>query len=110
IMDRSTSAPPDGLTVHPGGWLEVADKPSPEALSAYYNDKYFGGQDGRSSYAHGYTEDELTHKRLAAAEAAHVSGRAAGRLLEVGFGEGFTLDWFARAGWSVRGIDFTDDG
>ena len=32
------------------------------------------------------------------------------RGLEVGFGEGFFLDWFAGRGWDVRGIDFTDDG
>lgn len=101
---------PAGLVRHPGGWLEVADKPSVEALAAYYNDKYYGARDGRLPYSHGYTADELEHKRLPAAEAAHLSGLKAGRLLEVGFGEGFTLDSFAKAGWTVKGVDFTDAG
>ena len=96
------------LVQTPGGWFEVRPKPTAEALAAYYNDKYYGGELGQ--YAHAYTDEELEHKRLAAAEAEHVWGRAPGRMLEVGFGEGFFLDWFAGRGWDVRGIDFTDDG
>jgi len=97
-----------GLVTTAGGWLEVADKPSPEALAAYYNDKYYAA--GRGQYAAAYSDDELEHKRLAPAEAARVCDRDRGRLLEVGFGEGFFLDWFANAGWEVEGLDFTDEG
>ncbi|HTK36458.1 MAG TPA: class I SAM-dependent methyltransferase [Caulobacteraceae bacterium] len=99
-----------GLVETPGGWFEIEPKPSAEALSAYYNDKYYGADDGRGQYAHAYTDEELEHKRLAAAEAEQVWGRPPGRLLEVGFGEGFFLDWFAARGWRVEGIDFTDAG
>jgi 2-polyprenyl-3-methyl-5-hydroxy-6-metoxy-1,4-benzoquinol methylase len=42
--------------------------------------------------------------------AERVWGKPPGRMLEVGFGEGFFLDWFARRGWAVEGVDFTDDG
>lgn len=94
-----------------GGWLEVAEKPSAEQLAAYYNDKYYGArEDGRGQYTHAYTDEELDHKRLGAAEAAAVWNGPPGRMLEVGFGEGFALDCFARAGWTVEGVDFTDDG
>jgi SAM-dependent methyltransferase len=34
--------------------------------------------------------------------------RASGRLLEVGFGSGKSLDRLARSGWSVEGIDFDE--
>jgi SAM-dependent methyltransferase len=98
------------LVTTPGGWLEVEPKPTAEALAAYYNNKYYGPGVGRGQYAHSYTDDELAHKRLSAAEAELVWGRPPGRMLEVGFGEGFSLDWFAGRGWSVEGIDFTDDG
>jgi 2-polyprenyl-3-methyl-5-hydroxy-6-metoxy-1,4-benzoquinol methylase len=98
------------LVETPGGWFEVEPKPTAEALAAYYNDKYYGARDGRGQYAHAYTDEELEHKRLSAVEAEHVWARPPGRMLEVGFGEGFTLDYFARRGWAVRGIDFTDDG
>jgi 2-polyprenyl-3-methyl-5-hydroxy-6-metoxy-1,4-benzoquinol methylase len=98
----------DGLVETPGGWFEIQPKPTAAALAAYYNDKYYGGD--RGQYAHAYTDEELEHKRLAPAEAEHVWGRAPGRLLEVGFGEGFFLDWFATRGWRVEGVDFTDAG
>jgi SAM-dependent methyltransferase len=98
-----------GLVERPGGWFTFEPKPTAEALAAYYNDKYFGPGHG-GQYAHGYTDEELEHKGLAAAEAERVWGRGPGRLLEVGVGEGFFLDGFARRGWEVQGVDFTDDG
>ncbi len=100
------------LVRHEDGYFEVAAKPDAETLAAYYRDKYYGARDGRSQYAHGYTDEELEHKRLSAAEAEAeaVAARPPGRLLEIGVGEGFSLDYFAGRGWDVRGIDFTDDG
>ena len=98
------------LVRHEDGYFEVAAKPDAETLAAFYRDKYYGARDGRSQYAHGYTDEELAHKRLIAAEAEAIAALPPGRLLEVGVGEGFTLDYFARAGWDVAGVDFTDDG
>jgi 2-polyprenyl-3-methyl-5-hydroxy-6-metoxy-1,4-benzoquinol methylase len=95
------------LVQHPDGYFEVEPKPTAEALAAFYRDRYYGG---RGQYAYSYTAEELEHKRIAAAEAERVHGGPAGRLFEVGVGEGFTLDYFAGRGWDVRGIDFTDDG
>lgn len=98
------------LVEKPQGYFEVEPRPTPEELSAYYRDKYFGANDGRTSYGHGYTPEELEHKLLQPAETEHVWGGKSGRLLEVGVGEGFTLDYFIQRSWSATGIDFTDDG
>jgi 2-polyprenyl-3-methyl-5-hydroxy-6-metoxy-1,4-benzoquinol methylase len=94
----------------PGGYFGFEPKPSPEELAAYYRDKYYGVSDGRTQYAHSYTPEELEHKRLSPAETERLWGRGPGRLLEVGVGEGFTLDWFYSRGWCAEGIDFTNDG
>ena len=100
----------NALVRHQDGFYEITPKPSPEALAAFYRDKYYGARDGRSQYAHGYTDEELEHKRISAAEIARMADRAPGRVLEVGVGEGFTLDHFVGLGWTAQGIDFTSDG
>jgi SAM-dependent methyltransferase len=98
------------LVEKPEGYFEIEPKPTSEELSAYYRDKYFGSRDGKTPYAHGYTPEELEHKLLQPAETEHVWGRPPGSLLEVGVGEGFTLDYFLKRGWKAKGLDFTDDG
>jgi 2-polyprenyl-3-methyl-5-hydroxy-6-metoxy-1,4-benzoquinol methylase len=98
------------LVQKPEGYFEIEPRPTPDELSAYYRNKYFGSRDGQTPYAYGYTDEELEHKRLQPAETEHVWDRAPGRLLEVGVGEGFTLDYFIQRGWQAKGIDFTDDG
>lgn len=98
------------LVEKPEGHLEYEPRPSPDDLAAYYRDKYFGANHGHTPYAHGYTPEELEHKRLQPAETEHIWGRPPGRMLEIGVGEGFSLDYFARRGWEVVGMDFTDDG
>lgn len=98
------------LVEKPEGYFEIQPRPTSDELAAYYRDKYFGSRDGSTPYAHGYTDEELEHKLLQPAETELVWGRPAGRLLEVGVGEGFTLDYFLKRGWQARGLDFTDDG
>jgi SAM-dependent methyltransferase len=99
------------LAQRPEGYFEIEPRPTPEELAAYYRDKYFGATHGGTPYAHGYTPEELEHKQLQPAETELVWGaRPPGRMLEVGVGEGFTLDYFAGRGWDARGLDFTDDG
>ena len=52
------------LVERPEGHLEYVPRPTPEAIAAYYRDKYFGADHGQTPYAHGYTPEELEHKRL----------------------------------------------
>jgi 2-polyprenyl-3-methyl-5-hydroxy-6-metoxy-1,4-benzoquinol methylase len=98
------------LVRKPEGYFEIEPRPTPEELAAYYRDKYFVADHGKNPYAHGYTEEELQHKYLQPAETELVWARAPGRLLEVGVGEGFTLDYLVKRGCDAGGLDFTDDG
>lgn len=92
------------------GFWEIVPKPDPADLERFYRDKYFGATDQRTNYAYGYTPEELKHKYIDAAEAQAIVGGEPRKMLEVGCGEGFFLDYFFRLGWDVKGIDFTSDG
>ncbi len=98
------------LVQHELGFFEAVPKPSREELETFYRQNYFGPAAGDSQYAHAYTADELELKRIIAEETVAICGSRPGRVLEVGYGEGFFLDGFARAGWQIEGIDFTDQG
>jgi len=100
------------LVTHPDGWRTVQPLPSAEALKAFYANEYFQASHG--TYAPDYSKAERAHRDLIArtllfaAETAR--GRGAGTFLEVGCGEGWLLAAANRAGFDVRGLDFSDDG
>ena len=100
------------LRRHPLGFLQAAEPPSPEELKAFYAGQYF--QTEKGNYRRAYSADELAFFELKIAQKADliagVRGPGPGSLLDVGCGEGFVLDWFAKAGWSVRGIDHSVAG
>ena len=60
------------------GWFEVAEKPDAAELARFYRDKYYGARDGRSQYAHGYTEEEL--KALRCEDLIHGDDRIANKI------------------------------
>jgi len=92
------------------GYLEAAPKPSLAELAAYYSDKYFNNDAAENCYQAAYTDEELLHKQIDAAECAHFSTPAHESLLDIGCGEGFFLKFFSSRGFTVRGLDFTTDG
>lgn len=101
------------LRRHELGFLEVADKPSPHALAAYYEKTYY--QNESSSYRKRYStlETEVIGLRIAqrAAQVSALSGRhACGSMLDVGCGEGFVISHYLALGWRVAGIDFSRAG
>lgn len=97
------------LRRHPLGFLEVADRPTPEALATYYQDTYFQTEQG--SFRKSYPPEELHAIGLRIAQRAALTGvDGPGRLLDVGCGEGFVLAAFAAKGWDVSGIDFSAAG
>jgi 2-polyprenyl-3-methyl-5-hydroxy-6-metoxy-1,4-benzoquinol methylase len=100
------------LRRHPLGFLQAAEPPSAEELKAFYARQYFQSEKG--NYRKAYSADELAFFALKIAQKADLiaglRGPGPGSLLDVGCGEGFVLDWFAKAGWSVRGIDHSFAG
>ncbi|MGE5505650.1 MAG: class I SAM-dependent methyltransferase [Actinomycetota bacterium] len=85
---------------------------TPAELEAFYNAQYFmpGTDQPGNMYATIYSADELACKSADCELTEAATGLPPGRFLEVGPGEGFFMAHFARRGWTVRGIDFTDQG
>lgn len=100
------------LKVHPLGFLQVDPLPSQAELNEYYEKRYY--QDTTSStYQASYSDDELQYINNKIAQKAKIllkSSGTTGRLLDVGCGEGFVLAYFAKLGWSVTGVDYSDYG
>lgn len=100
------------LVRHELGFLQVREAPSAEALRAYYAEAYYQAE--RGNYRKAYPDDELDYVRLKIAQKAQIvaglRGPGAGRMLDVGCGEGFALAWFAERGWTVDGLDFSSAG
>lgn len=96
------------------GFYELAEKPSQSDLNAYYAQKYYQESDTHSYYA-SYTDEE-TRYYYQKAEQKHQNLIAQGvlqadktyRLLDVGCGEGFALEYFRRQGWDIVGIEYSD--
>lgn len=95
---------------HPLGFHELADKPEPEALAAYYAHKYY--QQSIRTHRPSYSADELAWRQMkigqkAAFATAHLTlaADATCRFLDIGAGEGHAMAWFAAQGWQVHGID-----
>lgn len=103
------------LKKHLLGFWEIAEKPTSQELQQYYANKYY--QEGKGSYELEYSKDELLYFRAKLEQRysvlQHLIPRVCegtGRLLDVGCGEGFALDFFRKQGWLVKGIDFSSAG
>jgi 2-polyprenyl-3-methyl-5-hydroxy-6-metoxy-1,4-benzoquinol methylase len=100
------------LKKHKLGYYEVADKPAEEELNNYYANKYY--QEAKDSYEQDYDPDELAYISIKIKQREHVvenlTGKNKGTLLDVGCGEGFTLQHYAERGWLVQGIDYSESG
>jgi 2-polyprenyl-3-methyl-5-hydroxy-6-metoxy-1,4-benzoquinol methylase len=101
------------LIRHPLGFLTIKNPPDYQSIKNYYQTIYYQSQKG--NYRHNYSpfEYEVILKRaeLKASQVLLLLGKEpAGRLLDVGCGEGFLLSVFDAMGWDVTGIDFSDAG
>lgn len=98
------------------GYYEIENKPSEEELSSYYAKKYY--QNGAiSTYRHEYPEAELKYfrskieqKYTFLIEKGLLKENGKYKLLDVGCGEGFTLNFFHKKNWDVVGLDFSSFG
>ncbi len=96
------------------GFYEVSEKPSAAELEEYYAKKYY--QSGKGSYEAEYPPEEYLYfnnkieqknwviKKLFTAETEKRS------LLDIGCGEGFTLNYYKKKGWTVVGLDYSEFG
>jgi 2-polyprenyl-3-methyl-5-hydroxy-6-metoxy-1,4-benzoquinol methylase len=92
----------------------VADLPTQEELSAYYQNLYYQTERS-SSYAASYPPAEIEYKKLKLSQQSYIVDglrqcRGPGSLLDVGCGEGFALAWYSQSGWTVAGLDFSSAG
>lgn len=93
-------------------FLEIHPKPSQQDLNKYYERAYY--QDVSSTtYQNVYSDEELSYingkiNQKAAIVDSYIEGK--GKLLDVGCGEGFVMNFFAKRGWDVLGFDFSDFG
>ncbi len=95
------------------GYYEVTPKPTEEELRDYYSEKYY--QDEMATYSNQYSEEEriyfwnkIVQKDFVVTQQLEQEGKK--RLLDIGCGEGFTLDYYDKKGWDVTGVDFSDFG
>lgn len=95
------------------GYYEVTPKPSEKELKEYYENKYY--QEEKATYVKHYEDAELSYFYNKIDQKFHVINKllSSGNnksLLDVGCGEGFTLNYYKQKFWNVTGIDFSDFG
>ena len=83
------------------GYYEVVPKPTNEELNTYYEDKYF--QNERSTYAKYYNDEEITYFNNKIAQKDFIvkgiqGATKSSRILDIGCGEGFTLNYYHEKG------------
>jgi 2-polyprenyl-3-methyl-5-hydroxy-6-metoxy-1,4-benzoquinol methylase len=93
---------------NPFGYYELRDKPEKSDLKAYSEQRYY--QDCVRTHRPAYSKEELLYREnkcipkrmlLESIWGHHIP--TVPTLLDVGAGEGFLMDYFARAGYAVRG-------
>lgn len=103
----------DRLVRHALGFWQVKNIPDEENLRSYYKDLYY--QTSQSNYRQEYSPEEIAWfylkiERISDAIEDIRESTKAGSLLDVGCGEGFAMDWFAKKNWIVQGIDYSHEG
>jgi 2-polyprenyl-3-methyl-5-hydroxy-6-metoxy-1,4-benzoquinol methylase len=109
------TAAPIGLQRHALGFYEIAPRPSSEELETYYATQYHQRYGGHAD-ASAHTPEELAWMLQGIERKARVALELlpalppSPRLLDVGCGEGFVLDYFGERGWLVTGMDCSRAG
>ncbi len=93
------------------GYYEVIPKPSEEELRAYYQDKYY--QNENATYEKHYEDIELSYFYNKVDQKNYVIKKIINQkngklILDIGCGEGFTLNYYKDKGWNITGIDFSN--
>lgn len=99
------------LKQHSLGFYQIDPPPTDEELTAYYEHQYF--QNGLGGYELAYTEQELAYNQAIIGDSYSIieqiqKNQPEKSMLDIGCGEGWTLDYFLQRKWDVVGIDFGD--
>lgn len=101
------------------GFYELKNKPTLEERKNEFENEYY--QQSMASYQNEYSEKELKmfHNSIKRKEmlinnslekVGNIKNEKDRRILDVGCGEGFVLNYFYNNGWDVTGIDFSSYG
>lgn len=100
------------VVVNEFGFHTLATVPSKQELQAYYGRKYYQEE---QRYSHSYSDAELSYiknkfiQKFSILEIALPSD-APKSVIELGAGEGWTLNFFLEKGWGIKGIDYSSFG
>lgn len=112
-MSRANGTQTFSRVRHPLGFYQVAPMPDDAWLKEYYDRVYYQELTS-STYQKEYDADELEYihnrSRLSEYVWRRETRAETGRLMDVGCGEGFFMEHFARRGWEVLGCDYSDYG
>ncbi len=95
-------------------FYELAKKPTSVELEDYYSKKYY--QENKGSYEVNYTKEELLYFNNKIEEKYWIINKLIDTsekkrsFLDIGCGEGFTLQYFKNKQWDITGIDYSDFG
>jgi len=96
------------------GYYEIMPKLNEEELKNFYKEKYY--QQEMSTYNNVYELNELNYFKNKITQKDFVIDKIIKKnnkkknLLDIGCGEGFTLDYYIKKGWDVLGLDFSSFG
>jgi 2-polyprenyl-3-methyl-5-hydroxy-6-metoxy-1,4-benzoquinol methylase len=89
------------------GFIYLSDRPSEDALEILYSNAYYeDGDVGYKGYMETFSRHHDVFMRLFARRERDLRRRVSGRrLLEVGCAYGLLLDYLAKRGWNVAGVE-----
>lgn len=100
------------LKKHEWGFYEVSEKPNFEELQKYYANKYY--QENKGTYQASYSQEEKRYFNVKLEQKLEkiksIRGAIPGKMLDIGCGEGFALEYFRLNQWIVEGLDYSDAG
>ena len=97
---------------HAFGFFHVNNKPSQEELREYYEKKYYQEENG--NYRLQYDKKEIDYINAKISQKFAIIkeriNKDSGDFLDIGCGEGFTLNFFLQHDWKITGLDFSSFG
>lgn len=112
-MKRDRDSEGNEVVKNEFGFYEFPKKPTNEELTAYYSEKYY--QTAAGSYAEEYSTQEIEHAYNKIKEKVFVVEKFLKldeqcSVVDIGCGEGWTLDYFQKRNIPVTGLDFSSFG